>query len=482
MRPRTLLALLVVVLGLGAFIWFYERELPSSAERAKLAKRVFQLEKDDVTAVTLQSEAGTVRLEKVELPEKKEEKPEDEEELDTEPDTAWRIVQPLKARADTFAVDGLLDSLISLEQSRVLEEVDRKEAGLDRPRATVRLKTAEGEEVLEIGAADPMGGSTLAALKGQDGAYVISDSILSELQRRPGDWRDRQIYRGDRDEVRRITLASGGQRVVLVAQGEKGDSFRIESPLSDRADREKVDTLFADLSGLMAERFVDEPRPVAELGLQPPRAVVEVAFAMGPPVRIEVGAPVEGGEETTPAESAESSETKPVYGRSGGQVFEARTRLAETAARPAAEWRSPTLSGFEVFQVDSATVQDGQGTLALQRAEPDWKRGNETISYLPVSDFLFALTGARADRLLSPDEARALGIAPGKPALTVTLKTKDAGQETLTLYPPVAAGVPARASGRSPLLLLTAGTLKDLQGKLAEVRKAKPVGEAAKKD
>ena len=34
MRPRTLLILLVLVLGLGAFIWFYERELPSSEERA----------------------------------------------------------------------------------------------------------------------------------------------------------------------------------------------------------------------------------------------------------------------------------------------------------------------------------------------------------------------------------------------------------------------------------------------------------------
>ncbi|HEX6861606.1 MAG TPA: hypothetical protein VF414_02260, partial [Thermoanaerobaculia bacterium] len=138
---------------------------------------------------------------------------------------------------------------------------------------------------------------------------------------------------------------------------------------------------------------------------------------------------------------------------------------------PAAEWRSQALSGFDVFQVESATVEDGQGKLALQRAEPDWKRGEETISYLPVSDFLFALVQARAERLLRPGE---LGIA-GKPALTVTLKGKDVGEETLTLYPPVAAGVPARASGRDPVLLLPAGTLGEIQGKLAEVRKAPPV-------
>lgn len=440
MKTRTLLVLLVLVAGLGSFIWFYERELPSSEERAKLEKRVLQVEKDDVTAITLQSDSGTVRLEQVKLPAPAEPEKVDEDEIDTTPETEWHLRQPLNARADAFAVDGFLDALTSLEQTRVLEDVDAKQAGLDKPRATVRLETDEGETVLRIGAADPLGGSTIAAVG--DEAFVVSDSILNDIRKAPGDWRDRQMYRGDRDQVQRITLSSG---VVLVP---KGESFHIERPVKDRADREKVDDLFAELSGLTAERFVNEP-------MGQPRAAVEVAFKQGPPVRIEVG----------PAVSEET-----VRARVGNQVFEARTRLAELAARPAAEWRSQALSGFDVFQVESATVQDGQGKLTLQRAEPDWKRGEETISYLPVSDFLFALVQARAERLLLPGE---LGIA-GKPALTVTLKSKDAGEETLTLYPPVAAGVPARASGRDLVLLLPAGTLGEIQGKLAEVRKAPP--------
>ncbi|MEA2561729.1 MAG: hypothetical protein QOH06_3233 [Acidobacteriota bacterium] len=454
MRPRTLLVLLVLVAGLGTFIWFYERELPSSEERAKLEKKVLQVEKEDVTAVTLQSDSGTVRLEKVKLPAPAKPEKKDEEEVDTTPESEWHLRQPLNARADAFAVDGLLDALANLEQTRVLDDVDAKQAGLDKPRATVRLKTGEAETVLKIGAADPMGGSTLAAVEGRKGAFVVSDSILNEIRKNPGDWRDRQMYRGDRDQVQRITLSSG---VVLVP---KGDAFRLERPVADRADREKVDDLFAELSGLTAERFVNQ-----QMG--PPRAVVEVAFKQGPPVRIEVGAPVEVKEEAP----VESPTAPPVQARVGGQVFEARTRLAEIASRPAAEWRSQTLSGFDVFEVESATVQDGQGKLTLQRAEPDWKRGEETISYLPVSDFLFALVQARAERLLLPGE---LGIA-GKPVLTVTLKGKDLGEETLTLYPPVAAGVPARAAGRDLVLLLPAGTLGEIQGKLAEVRKAKPV-------
>lgn len=452
MKPRTLLVLLVLVAGLGSFIWFYERELPSSEERAKLEKRVLEVEKDDVTAVTLVSDAGTVRMEKVKLPapEKEKEEEQDEDVIDTTPESEWHLRQPLQARADAFAVDGLLESLTTLEQTRVLDNVDPKQAGLDKPRATVRLKTDEGETVLKIGAPDPLGGSTIAAVG--DKTYVVSDSILTDLQKAPGDWRDKQMFRGSRDDVQRIRLSSG---VVLVP---KGEDFHVDSPFKDRADREKVDNLFAELSGLMAESFLNQP-------MGPPAAVVEVAFKQGPPVRIEVGGPVEAPSEETP------SAAPTVQARVGGQVFEVRTRLAEVAARPAAEWRSSTLSGLDVFQVESATVQDGQGKLTLQRAEPDWKRGEETISYLPVSDFLFALVQARAERLLAPGE---LGIG-GKPALTVTLKGKDVGEETLTLYPPVAAGVPARASGRDLVLLLPAGTLGEIQGKLAEVRKAKPL-------
>lgn len=467
MKPRTLLVLLVLVLGLGSYIWFYDKEQPSSEERADLEKKAIPLKKDEVTAVSLQSDAGTVRLEKVSQPAPKKEKKEDGE-LTAEPPAEWRIVEPLKARADTSLVDGLLDALAALDTVRKLDDVNPKEVGLDQPRATVRVKTADGEKVLKIGAEIPTSGTTIAALDGIKGAVVVSDSILADIRRNPGEWRDRQIYRGDRDHVQRITLTSGGQKVVLAKQG---DSFRIESPIKDRADRDRIDDLFAELSGLTAERFLDGGAPVQP---QTPPAIVEVISDEAPPFRIELGSEVAA----TPAPEGEDpmAAAKTYEARSEGQQFEVRTRLAEAAARPAAEWRAMSLSSLETFDVESATVQDAQGTLSLNRAEPDWKRGKDTISYLPVSDLLFTLVAAKADRLLTPDEAVAVGITPnGKPLMTVTLGTKAKGQETLKLFAPVAAGTPATASDRNLILLLPPGTLGEVQGKLAEVRKAKPV-------
>src|SRR5947208_7078609 len=202
MKPRTLLILLVLVLGLGAFIWFYERKLPSSEERETLGKKVFTLEKGDVTAVAIDAPKGSVRLERSPAP-----KPaKDKKEETAEPAADWRLIRPLAARADAFAVDRLLDAVTSLQKTRALDDVDPKAVGLDKPRATVRLTTKDGEKVLRIGAEVPPGGSTIAGVEGRKGAYVVSDAVLSEVDKAPGEWRDHQVFRGNREAVQRITL------------------------------------------------------------------------------------------------------------------------------------------------------------------------------------------------------------------------------------------------------------------------------------
>jgi hypothetical protein len=480
MKPRTLLLLLAVVAALGAFIWFYERKLPSSDERVELAKKVVPVKKDDIQGVTLETGSGKVALERIEDKDSKDKKDQKDkkdkkdgndgagaDEAQGQPAGSWTLTQPMQARADAFAVDGLLDALTSLQKSRTLEKVDRAAVGLDKPRATVRLKSAAGETVLRLGAEVPTGGELIASVG--DDVYVVADTILTQVDREPGSWRDRQLFRASRDAISRLTLTGPPGGPVVLAQ--KGGAFQLERPLADRADREVTDDLYADLSGLTAEKFIDEKALTpAALGLQPPRAVVDVAFGKGEPMRIEIGGPVDAA---AVAPSAPGQPPAAVYARIGSQLFETRTRLATTAVRPPADWRARGLSALEVYQVESATVRDDKGSLRLTRAGTDWKRGDQTISYVPVSDFLFAVTGAKADRLLTAAEAAALGAA--RPALTVDLQPKDGAKETLTLYPAVASGTPAWVSGRDAVLLLPGDKLQEIQGKLADVRSAKPL-------
>ena len=235
-------------------------------------------------------------------------------------------------------------------------------------------------------------------MEGTDEAYVVSDTILSQIDREPGSWRDRQVFRASRDAIARIALTGPGGKLELSQQNGR---FRIEGPFVDRADKTMVDDLYADLSGLTAEEFVDQPQlaPV-EMGLEPPQGVIEVTFLQGDPLRIELGSATAAAPEP-PADPSTPPPPASIYARVGTQLIETRTRLTQTAARPAPEWRARILSAFEVYEIETVTVRDGKGQLRLTRAGTDWKRGEETISYIPVSDFLFALTGAEADRLLS---------------------------------------------------------------------------------
>jgi hypothetical protein len=394
----------------------------------------------------------------------------------------WRIAQPISARADAAAVDRLLDSLANLEKSRTLDQVVPADVGLDKPRAVVALTFSgkPGETVVDVGAAVPTGGQTIVAIAGRPQAYVVGDSLMADVNKKAGDWRDRQMFHGDRDAVERLAwTVGGGPRVVLA---RRGDRFWLESPIVDRADRDQVEKLLTDLVGLTAESFVEAPPSSPP----PPHSVLEAVVAgQAQAFRVELGAshPAHPAHPANiapaqPGEAPEEAAGTLTSARVGATAFETRSSLAETLARPPAEWRSPLLSGLEVHQVDAVVVRDAQGALQLTRSGTDWKRGAATISYLPVSDLLFAVTEAKADRLLTPAEAGAAGAGAGQPAATFELKGGQAGSETITLYPPLAGathGVPARVSGRDTVLLLPEPKLKEIRDRVDAVRAAKPL-------
>jgi hypothetical protein len=460
--------LAALVLGLGAFMWLYERKQPSTEERAQQAKKVLSLESDAVEAVTLEWDGQRVRLEREPAAEKQEGDDEDDEKVEDAaslaPPRAWRLVEPFAAPADRLAVERLLDGLTSLEKRRTLTGADRKGLGLEPPRAKAVLTTKEGDTALEIGAEIPASGAVALAVAGRPEVFVVDASIHADLTKAPGEWRSRELFPGQRADVERITLAADGSRLLLA---RRGDSFWLESPLVDRADREKVDRLVGDLAALRVQTFLDPPTPPpAELGLEPPQAVVEAVLeGREAPFRLELGAP----SKADPARR---------YGRVGTQLFETDTQLAAALGEPAEAWRSLALSGLEVYRVDKVAVSDAQGTVELERSGPDWKRGPDTVPFTAASDFLYAVTGARGEKLLGRAAAAAQGAALGEPEVTIQLTASDRTPETLKLYAALAGGlVPATADGRDAVLLLPPAAAADLRAKLQAMRTAKAVPE-----
>ena len=165
-------------------------------------------------------------------------------------------------------------------------------------------------------------------------------------------------------------------------------------------------------------------------------------------------------------------------------TIEADTALARTLEAPVATWRSPAWSAAEIFRIEGV-VLDGEGGLVMKLARDgtDWKRELGTqaagesvrISYGPVSDLLYAVTGARATEVLDRPAAIARGARLSSVTRSFRFHWKEGG-ESLALHPPLVSGeVPATSEDRDAVLLLAANTVAEVVEKEAAVRAAEPV-------
>ncbi|HUO86110.1 MAG TPA: DUF4340 domain-containing protein [Thermoanaerobaculia bacterium] len=477
MRSRSLLVLLALVLGLGAFIWFYERQLPGSEEREAQARRLVPgLDPGTVTAIDLERGEEKVRLER--SPAAGDGVDADADEGTDEPmeeavegpaSAEWRLAAPERlagAPADRVAVEGLLSALAAVEKSRSLASIDRRALGLEPPRVRVRLELADGEPiVLAVGEDLPASSDMVVLVEATGEAHVVDRTILQDLTRAAGDWRSRQIFTVGRDQVTRITLAGGDDDEVALERAAGG--FRMVRPIADLADPTAVEQLLGSLTGLTAERFVDDPDALpAELGLEPPRGRATVELAGGrPPLVVEIGAPrAEGAGHTF---------------RVGGQLFVAENALPEAVEREAGAWQSPALTSLELYRIDEVGVE-GEAPLHLARSGTDWRRDGEAISYTPVSDFLFSLVEARAEEVVP--------LAAGSretPRLTVELVAAARGEggeperQAITFHAERDGLVPVVVSGRSFELRLPPADFETILANLERVRSAPPVGGSA---
>jgi len=213
----------------------------------------------------------------------------------------WMQTEPVVHAADGWAVRQLITRLLKAESVRRVEgsvaagdasataDADRKalaDAGLLPPVATLVVReSAEGggaprEFVVELGRRSLAGRAFARVLRAGDGAtaaggYDVVDSALHEfaLERDVRDFRRRELF-PDLGEVGRIVFESGGRRVVL-ARTKSG--FRLEAPVTTRADRQQAEELVDALRRARSSGFiVDEPREPSVYGLEPAAARIEI--------------------------------------------------------------------------------------------------------------------------------------------------------------------------------------------------------------
>src|SRR5579883_3279193 len=101
---RSTIVLIVVLAGLGAYIYFYLAKQPEKTESGPPKQKVFaKVTGDRIDELKIKSASGDVTT------------------LDKKGD-GWQITAPIQAKADESEVSGIASNLGTLETQRVVDE------------------------------------------------------------------------------------------------------------------------------------------------------------------------------------------------------------------------------------------------------------------------------------------------------------------------------------------------------------------------
>ncbi len=251
MNPRRLIPLAVLlIVAAGAYFlsaWHQERQ----AAREQEAKRVFQVKAEEITGLTLRRDKEEIQL--------------------AREGKSWRIVKPLKDRADERVLEAMLFSLARLDKEQELPDgANLSKFGLDKPTLIVEVTAAgrpPGKLIIGGRAPGVMGG--YYALKDQDPRpFIIKAHDLDVLNRKLSSLRDKVLFRFKPEEVTALTVISPEGEVRLEKTGPLGWRWVGRDEVKVRGDR--VEHLLRGLTFPQVQDFVaDEPKSLEPYGLAP---------------------------------------------------------------------------------------------------------------------------------------------------------------------------------------------------------------------
>src|SRR6267142_1518792 len=147
---RSTIALIVVLAGLGGYIYFVTWKIPEGGAdpNAKKLEKVFAgYEADKLDEIKVMSAAGDATTLKKE-------------------GGAWQVTQPITAKADESEVSGITSALGQMEIARVVDEnpASLNDYGLSNPRIQIDFKRAGDKDArrLLLGDKTPTGSDLFA--------------------------------------------------------------------------------------------------------------------------------------------------------------------------------------------------------------------------------------------------------------------------------------------------------------------------------
>lgn len=405
MRGLTSTILLIVVLaGLGGYIYFVDSKRPASSLGSEAAKeKVYSVETDKIDEIKITAGGETTLLKKSEA--------------------GWKMIEPAQADADPTETIGVAQALSSLERVRVVDEnpKDLGQYGLENPAVRVEFK-AQGNVngALKLGDKNATQGELYAQKNDEKAVFLVSAFQETSFNKKPFDLRDKKILKFDRDKADAVAIARGPSSIELARSGTE---WKVAKPTAGRSDYAAVEGLLSRLSSANMSKLVEtDAKDLAKYGLDKPQMTITVGAGSSKTV-LEVG----------------KTENDQTYAKDAARplVFTVDTTLQDDLKKSLDDYRKKELFEFRPFQLAKLrAVLDAPGGARtyefekIKGAKPDdpetWKVtrvGGEPITpdQAAVDDLLNKLIALKAESWV--DAKTKTGLE--KPALVVSASYDD---------------------------------------------------------
>ena len=414
---RSLIILLVIAAGFGAYLYFVEAKR-DPFDTAEKREKVFAVEADKIEEITVKSESGDRTTLK-------------------KSGSDWQIVAPADkaANADAVEASGISTNLSNLEQQRVIEENAQNLAdfGLEQPRIEVAFKSAGQEHTLQIGSKTPTGNDLYAKLAGQPKVFLIASYLESTFNRSTFELRDKTAIKVDAQQVDtlEVTTESGTRKFAKV-----NGAWQLALPAEPRSDTVAVDNVVSRVLNAQMKSLAPT-KDLEEFGLDKPAATVRIGTGSSQATLL-IGKAAEEGS---------------VYAKDAARpdVFTIEAGLLDDLKKAPAEFRQKDIFDARSFNTTKVEIVRATQTMAFEKVKEKGADGAETEKWRQVAPaakdvdaekmnaLLSTLTAARADSFVEK-------VPAAKPDLVVTLTFDDGKTERVTFLKSGTDGYASRAN------------------------------------
>jgi uncharacterized ParB-like nuclease family protein len=271
MNFRTTFILLILLLGVGAWVMFTGK--PPAADQTTSANptRLLNLSSNDVSKVVLSpSDGKRIVLER-----------------STQPPAAasispassdWKITEPVAAYADTTKVNDLVDALVSsTSTAQVPIANNAADFGLDTPQFTVDLEAGPKSARIDVGRLVKAGNELYVRLEGKDVAEVISGDVLDKLNTSADKLRLAKLLNADATVANYISIQRSKDPAVMEkVAGNWQVTLPTTKPTTMPAEQTAVQEIITAIGNMQANGFGDADSN-ANLLIGQPQATVTIS-------------------------------------------------------------------------------------------------------------------------------------------------------------------------------------------------------------